>query len=1003
MLIVDSSGSMEYTRITHHVPTCTGDPLLDDENERTRWMMILDALLGPVYADEYACQVAYPDVPLTYYESGIEKTVTMTKPAYHILPHFVALGERDVTFGVMERYREFIRFGLSTFDSFESEEAGEDGMFSYGPVFMNRNVGVKKPVVFAGGVWEDIIPGAMVSWGGDSQSMDMTNYRIRKELSQTMPYCGSPVAAALDDMEYFFTMSSENQGPSDSGLDRFFDCRDRFVILITDGRPNTGEGTWYKKSFEEAADLWALSPKVPLYIIWIPTCPKDEINPLSEWNLEKALMDEIAHAGCPPTDALCPAGVYPVENTKEIMNALESILYRAMKKAVSRTVPLTTNLVGENAAAGVMQYQFNTSFIPHEDGPWEGILERSGYICNAADEIELTSADYVEYGAQLDVRVGPRTIYTALDPLTKASGSALDVFETTNPAITAGALGDSSKDAVWVEEIVDFVHGRDGALRDPANTSLDPAGGNRLGDPFHASAAMIGPPVADLPFLSYYQYQEDEKDRVPVIFLATNMGMVHAFRIQNTGNAAEKGQELWSYIPGTLLPKVAHQVPASHIWGADSTPVAGDVRLFKDDDDDSTDEDWMAVLVGGYRQGGFGYYALDVSDPLSPKYLWEITNKKAGFDKLRETYATPLLGTVFTSHPTLSSNPLGEIGVVIFPGGYNPANREGSTGLYIVTADEGVLLKELAPEFPSALGCPGSPDCNAHPECCAQMITSPVGFAATPGYLTTRVFVGDDRGRVWRADLSSNDPAKWHLNLFYPVQKDVDEAPYTVGEPVESPIGLAMNENGKLVTIFGTGDIDDITGMTQNYIFSVTEQVEYDGSTATYYGKPQPNWMITLEEGEKLTGQPIIFNKITYFTTFVPYTNAANLCEYGAGRIWGVHYMKEDPNDDGDTSDFGMLDTDGVPDGDGTLEEYMEYTNTIISGLTVVQRPSCLGIDPDSGLPLSSGAQEVYQIVAQASGSGGVKAGPQQTPTITIQIPSPVYRNLAESWGSLLQ
>jgi len=283
------------------------------------------------------------------------------------------------------------------------------------------------------------------------------------------------------------------------------------------------------------------------------------------------------------------------------------------------------------------------------------------------------------------------------------------------------------------------------------------------------------------------------------------------------------------------------------------------------------------------------------------------------------------------------------------------------------------------------------------------MITSPVGFASTPGYLTTRVFVGDDRGRIWRADLSSNDTSKWHLRLFYPVQQDVDNAPYTVGEPVESPISLGMNENGKLVTIFGTGDIDDITGMTQNYIFSVTEQVEYDGVTATYYGKPQPNWMITLEEGEKLMGQPIIFNKVAYFTTFVPYTNAANLCEYGAGRIWGVHYMKEDPNDDGDKSDFGMLDTDGVPDGQGTLEKYLQYTNTIISGLTVVQRPSCLGIDPDSGLPLSSGAAEVYQIVAQASGSGGVQAGPQQTPTITIQIPSPLYKNVAESWGALLQ
>ena len=1004
MLILDTSGSMEYTRVTHAVPECNADPAKDDEANRTRWMMILDALLGPVENETYACERAYPGTTLTYWESGIDKMVSMTKPAEHVIPHFVALGTRDVPFGVLERYREFIRFGMATFDSYEEDETNGDGMWSYGPVMAGeRNMGIKMEEGISGGVQEDFIPGALVSWGSDAENMDLINFRIRKELTQTMPYCGSPIAGALDDVEYFFVNDPDNKHPGNDGYDRYFNCRERFAILLTDGKPNTGEGTVYGTSPEEAADLWALSPKVPLYVIWMPTCPKDEVNPTSEWNKEKVILDEIANAGCPPSDVSCPAGAYPVENTADIMDSLEAILYRAMRNAKSRTVALTTNQVGTKATAGVVQYQFNTSFVPHEGEPWEGILERSSYFCNAADEVELLNADYLDYGESLDARAASRKLYTAVNAVAKLPGTALDDFETTNGAITPGVLGDASKDAAWVADVIDFMHGRGGSTRDPGNSADCLGNCHRLADPFHASAAMIGPPVSDLPFLSYYDYQTAKANRPPVVFLATNDGMVHAFRVQDTGNAAEKGEELWAYVPGALLPSVAHQVPIAHIWGVDSTPVAGDVRLFKDDDADSADETWKAILVGGYRQGAYGIYALDVTDPLAPKFLWEATPKKTGFGNLKETYASPLLGTVFTKHPTMAGNPTGEIAAVIFPAGFNPASREGSTGLFVVTADEGVILKELMPEFPASLACPASPDCSAHPECCAQLVTSPVGFAATAGYLTTRVFVGDDRGRIWRADLSSKDTGDWRLRLFYPVVKDTDSAPYTTGEAVESPVGLAMNDDGKLVVIFGTGNVDDLTGMGQNYVFSVTENIEYDGGTGTYYGKPELNWVIQLEAGEKLMGQPVIFNKAVYFATFVPYTNASDLCQFGAGRIWGVHYMSKDPDKDGDEADFAMLDETEPPDEEPPFVRYKQYFNTIISGLTVVQRPSCLGIDPMTGMPLNTGAQEVYEIVAQASGGQGVKEGQRKTPTITIRIPAPLSKNLADSWGSLLQ
>ena len=35
--------------------------------------------------------------------------------------------------------------------------------------------------------------------------------------------------------------------------------------------------------------------------------------------------------------------------------------------------------------------------------------------------------------------------------------------------------------------------------------------------------------------------------------------------------------------------------------------------------------DWRTILVGGFNSGGRGFYALDITDPATPKALWEFT------------------------------------------------------------------------------------------------------------------------------------------------------------------------------------------------------------------------------------------------------------------------------------------------------------------------------------------------------------------------------------------
>jgi type IV pilus assembly protein PilY1 len=39
---------------------------------------------------------------------------------------------------------------------------------------------------------------------------------------------------------------------------------------------------------------------------------------------------------------------------------------------------------------------------------------------------------------------------------------------------------------------------------------------------------------------------------------------------------------------------------------------------------------WKTILVGGLNKGGKAYYALDITDPASPKLLWEFTHSNLG-------------------------------------------------------------------------------------------------------------------------------------------------------------------------------------------------------------------------------------------------------------------------------------------------------------------------------------------------------------------------------------
>lgn len=174
-------------------------------------------------------------------------------------------------------------------------------------------------------------------------------------------------------------------------------------------------------------------------------------------------------------------------------------------------------------------------------------------------------------------------------------------------------------------------------------------------------------PITECAQKCFYCYRELQKTRKKMIYVGANDGMIHAFvagvwwqdpnpevdadgdgvkdeshwiydpyepnsscENQNCTGKELVGNEQWAYIPSNLLSKLKELARPSygtidgcqHRFMVDLSPQAWDVFI---DPDGSGPEpkQWRTILLGGQREGGDVYFALDVTDPDNPKVLWE--------------------------------------------------------------------------------------------------------------------------------------------------------------------------------------------------------------------------------------------------------------------------------------------------------------------------------------------------------------------------------------------
>ena len=359
------------------------------------------------------------------------------------------------------------------------------------------------------------------------------------------------------------------------------------------------------------------------------------------------------------------------------------------------------------------------------------------------------------------------------------------------------------------------------------------------------------------------------------ILMGTNDGLLHMFR-NTTSDGVEDGTESWAFLPQAVV----HLLERLHAGtlGTPLHPVLVDgspVTLVKDVNRDGNlvaAQGDRVLAFFGLRRGGKAYYALDISDPDNPRFLWSVKKGDPGFEELAQTWAAPQVGHVRTAAPVVDGggNVSEPTPVVIVGGGYNGdddgthgsghaaagkdranrATREGvaqeagtsddeGNALFVINALTGELIWKAVR---GSGGYDGGTKAYRHPDL-DDSVPAEVSAIDTNGDgLIDRVYFGDTGGVVWRADLAgavddgdaatppvvvAHDPTLWTLTKLFSAGRHVAAGVANDRRFFNRPdVVLARDESGAYDgLLIGSGDREDPKGKTvENWFYLIKDR-----------------------------------------------------------------------------------------------------------------------------------------------------------------------------------
>ena len=348
------------------------------------------------------------------------------------------------------------------------------------------------------------------------------------------------------------------------------------------------------------------------------------------------------------------------------------------------------------------------------------------------------------------------------------------------------------------------------------------------------SALVLNPPRspdadAPEPALEYGSFYDAQVNRLTVVYLEANGGMLHAFR-------ADNGYELYGYIPHDLITKLPALVEnlvagangiLNHEFFIASSAIVQDAYL---QDAPSGSPEWRTVLGFGRGIGGKFLTALDITDVgdwdgttsaslpsgfAAPDLLYTVGNRDGvsdpdgsgipghDYDGLGETWSLPMLGRVNTGSP--------EGQWVMFAGsGYGCEGTDEGRYLYVLKLEDGTIYEKLGPIPDSVDGDAGEPGVDQNALVATPALFNPHEPGVADGRdFVTRVYIGDLQGVIHKLDLTDADPANWEFGIFFEATSEADqgEAQGFYNQPITVQAAVMMLAGSDRILLFvGTGD-----------------------------------------------------------------------------------------------------------------------------------------------------------------------------------------------------
>ncbi len=480
----------------------------------------------------------------------------------------------------------------------------------------------------------------------------------------------------------------------------------------------------------------------------------------------------------------------------------------------------------------------------------------------------------------------------------------------------------------------------------------------KLGDINHSSPQVLEPPYGTASMMGdgYAEFKEANKDRQRVIIVGANDGMLHCFDSENLN-------ELWAFIPNNLLYKLKSMRVKDpdcgeflfHHYFIDGTPVIRDVYY---------NSAWHTVLVCGQGMGwgrdhGFYFFGLDVTDPLAPIPLWELTDPTMG-----ETWSVPLIGKVDVSGtPTW---------VAFMGSGYDTWDPTEPAGNYVYAVDiaTGQILKsfeikengEPASPFGIVNTVPGSPN----------------GADNDRDGETEYIYFGDLLGRFWKIDLTTG-VSQWKAEVMY-------RDPYY--HPIVTKPAVYIDLTTSVITLyFGTGGDEKAPG-TEYYSFISLKDDGAIGVVQWYMGPADLASRLGIDsalkkgvfnQGEKIWADDVIADRLVYIATLTGNIENLNPCMTlsGGGRIYSRYISGS------------QMGGSALVGSTGNIIESMVTAQKVRSAVTVGKLEQMT----QEGSPTFNKRLVFIQSYTQA---GGARPEP---PSEVLAQPVPIYSRLTiKSW-----